>query len=162
MSDAIDKATSDHELRMRQLQDQVDGFERQLNEIMEKNKEEESRLRKDKTRAEMNLNGKISQYDEDMQSRKKAFEELSEAFQQESKEYAELKEYFDKVDADLNRQSEEEEILAAVKRMKEFGQFAVDFAATTIQKIARGRQARAVVAKMKSKKGGKKGKKGKK
>lgn len=66
MNDAITTATASHELRMRQLQDQVDGMERQLAEILERNKDEELRLRKEKTRAEIALSGKISQYDEDM------------------------------------------------------------------------------------------------
>lgn len=53
MEDAITKATSDHELRMKQLQDQVDGMERQTQEVMDKNRDEEQRLRKEKTRAEL-------------------------------------------------------------------------------------------------------------
>jgi len=64
MTDAIAKATTEHEMRMRQLQDQVDGFERSSTEVMDRNKEEEGRLRKDKGRAESALNAKIAQYDE--------------------------------------------------------------------------------------------------
>jgi len=36
MNEAINKATADHELRMRQLQDRVDTLERQVHEIVEK------------------------------------------------------------------------------------------------------------------------------
>ena len=73
MSEAITKATTDHELRMRQLQDQVGGIERSAAETIERNREEEQRLRKDKARAEHGLNAKIAQYDEDMQARSKTW-----------------------------------------------------------------------------------------
>jgi hypothetical protein len=46
MTEAINKATADHELRMRQLQDRVDAMERTVNEVVAKNKEEEQRMRK--------------------------------------------------------------------------------------------------------------------
>lgn len=46
MTEAINKATADHELRMRQLQDRVDAMERSVNEVVSKNKEEEQRMRK--------------------------------------------------------------------------------------------------------------------
>lgn len=164
MSDAVSKATADHELRMRQLQDQVDGMERQTQEIMEKNREEESRLRREKTKAENTLNAKIALYDEDMKSRQKTLEDLRFSFKQEEQEYSKLKEYFDKVDANINRSDEEERIIAAIARREEFGRRVLHDAAATIQKIARGRIARAFCTKLKSKKGGKKGKgkKGKK
>lgn len=46
MTEAINKATADHELRMRQLQDRVDAMERNVAEVVAKNKEEEQRMRK--------------------------------------------------------------------------------------------------------------------
>ena len=46
MTEAINKATADHELRMRQLQDRVDAMERSVTEVVTKNKEEEQRMRK--------------------------------------------------------------------------------------------------------------------
>ena len=160
MSDAISKATADHELKMRQLQDQIDSVERQLNESMDRNKDEELRLRKEKTRAENTLAEKIYQYDEDMKARHQQLNELNEIYNKELEEYRVLKEYFDKADADLARAAEEEEILAAVSRRAEFGRQVLYEAAKYIQKIARGRIGRAIVAKLK---GGGKGKgKGKK
>jgi cytochrome c-type biogenesis protein CcmH/NrfG len=69
MSEAINKATADHELRMRQLQDRVDAMERGVLEVVSKNKEEEQRMRKEKSRMEAALNEKIAQYDEDMAAR---------------------------------------------------------------------------------------------
>ena len=160
MSEAISKAASDHELRVRQLQDQLDSLERQSTEVTEKNKEEEQRLRKEKTRTENNLSEKIALYDEDMESRRVELEEMTKCFEQESAEYAELKEYYDKIDADLAREKEENDILAAVARRQAFAEKVFSKAACRIQCIARGRQARARVHAMKSK--GKKGKKGKK
>jgi hypothetical protein len=162
MSEAISKAASDHELRIRQLQDQLDTLERQSNEIMEKNRDEEQRLRKEKSRAEHALSDKIALYDEDMDSRRVALEEMKKSFRQENEEYLVLKEYFDKIDKDLMRESEENEILDAVLRREAFAARVFYNAALKIQSVlARGRQARKFVAALKSKKGGK-GKKGKK
>ena len=149
MNESIAKIIADHELRMRQLQDLVDGLERQCVEMSEKNKDDEQRLRKEKTRAENSLNSKISIYDDDMASKKTECGTLKERFLAESKEYAELKEYFDKVDADLGRNAVEERILSDVKKRRAFGVYAVGLNAITIQKIVRGRQARQLVAKMK-------------
>lgn len=162
MTEALTKAGADHELRMKQLQDQVDALERQLAEVVEKNREDEVRLRKEKGRTESALNAKIAQYDEDMGLRLKEFESLEELYTKESEEYRLLKEYFDKIDADLNRNAEEERLLQAVQRRKEGALKWLDIAATKIQKVARGRIARQAYLKVMAKKKGKGGKKGKK
>lgn len=165
MDEAVSKATADHELRMKQLRDQVDGMERQFGELSERNREEELRLRKEKGRVEARESEQIVQYDEVMESRRLTLEELHRCVDAESADYVVLKEYFDRVDADLGRTSEEDGILAAVARREAYGERYLHRAATQIQKIARGRKARAEVAKLRSKKkkkgkkGGKKGKK---
>lgn len=46
----------------------------QVSEVVEKNREEEQRLRKDKTRMESTLNATIAKYDEDMASRTKTLQ----------------------------------------------------------------------------------------
>lgn len=38
MNEAINKATADHELRMRQLQDRVDAMDRNVNEVSKSKK----------------------------------------------------------------------------------------------------------------------------
>lgn len=162
MGEAIAKATSDHEIRMKQLQDQLEGLTRQLHEVAERNREEELRLRKEKNRAESALSAKITQFDQDMESRNTIITDIEANLKQDTEEYNILKEYFDKVDADLNREREEQRILDAVKKRFAFSIRCCDFAAIQIQKIARARKARQEVSKLKSKKGGKKGKKGKK
>lgn len=163
MNEAISKATADHELRMRQLQDSVDALDRQVGEVVDKNREEEQRLRRDKTRMEATLNATIAKYDEDMASRSKTLQDLRAWFGQEAKEYALLKEHFDKIDADITRSVEEDSLLKAVARREDFGHYVLFMAAANIQKIFRGRHAREAVAKLKAKsKKGKKGKKGKK
>lgn len=162
MNEAINKASADHELRMRQLQDRVDAMERQVNEVVEKNKEEEQRMRKEKSRMENALNAKIAQYDEDMDARQKVLDDLNKSYAKEAAEYAALKEHFDKIDADITRNNEEENILASVQRREDFGHAVLFFAAAQIQKIFRGRQAREIVAKIKAKSKKGKGKKGKK
>lgn len=159
MNEAINKATADHELRMRQLQDRVDAMERSVNEVVAKNKDEEQRLRKEKSRMEHALNAKIAQYDEDMASRTATLTELNDHLTVEFAEYAVLKEHFDKIDADISRSDEEERILAAVKRREQFGNRVLFLAAANVQKIQRGKTARAAYEKMKAKM--KKGKKGK-
>jgi hypothetical protein len=160
MTDAISKATADHELRMRQLQDQVDGTERQIAEAVEKHKDEELKLRKEKSKAEVLLNQKIASYDDEMISKKTTIEQLQKDFEVEAVEFAVLKEYFDQVDADIRRAKEEDTILAAVKRREEYGAFYLHYIVTIIQKRARGAISRQVVEKLKSK--NKKGGKGKK
>jgi hypothetical protein len=162
MSEAISKANSDHELRLKQLHDQVDGLERQLYDIMEKNKEEENRLRKEKSRSEVLLCGRINQYDEDMMSREDTIMKLEESYERELKEYVILKEYFDKIDADLGRQHEEEEIIEAVGRRHDFAMGVMLRAVIKIQAAIRAKIARVEVEKLRAKaKKGKKGKKGK-
>lgn len=163
MSDAINKATNDHEVKMKQLTEKVAMLEKKVKEVVEKNKEEEQKMRKEKSRTEGALNEKIAQYDTDMRERSETMEKMTGDFNKESKEYAVLKEHFDKIDLDLSRSEVEEDLLAAVKRREEFGKFVIFMAAATIQKIFRGRRDRAIVDKIKSKaKKGGKGKKGKK
>ena len=134
-------------------------MERQTNELVDRNREEEQRLRREKIRAETALNAKIAQYDEYMSVHQKELEELTALFNQESSDYAVLKEYFDRVDADIQRSAEESYILQSVQRREDFGMYVLNTAVTYIQKIVRGRQVRAVVSKMLAK--AKKGKKGK-
>ena len=160
MSEAISKATSDHALRMKQLKDQVMGLEREYTEVMDRNKDEEQRLRKEKTRAEVSLSSRIKQYDEDMLERQETIKNLEEAFEKEAQEYGVLKEYFDKVDADLSRENEEEMIISNVRRRIAFAVGYIDSAATRIQSCIRAKIARTEVDKLRAK--AKKGKKGKK
>ena len=136
----------------------MEGLERQLIEIVERNREEELHLRKDKGKMENSQSVKISQYDEAMEAKREELESLQKSFDLETREYNILKEYFDKVDADLNRNKEEEEILAAVARREAYAEAVIHRAVAVIQKIARGRRARVEFVKMKSK--AKKGKKG--
>ncbi len=162
-NEAVNKATSDHELRMRQLQDRLDAMDRQVTEVVGKNKEEEQRMRREKSRLESILNSKIVQFDEDMGSRTQMYNALTSSYTAEQQEYFVLKEHFDKIDADIGRYNEEEHLLSCVNERAHFGQRVIDNAATSIQKIFRGKQGRAVVAKIRAKlkKKGKKGKKDK-
>lgn len=163
MNEAINKATSDHELRMRQLQDRLESMERQVNEVVEKNKDEEQRLRKEKSRLENILNSKILQFDEDMSSRTNAYNTLCSNYTSEHEQFLVLKEHFDKIDADIARYNEEERILNCVAMRENFGLAIINNAAVSIQKIFRGKRDRELVNKLKAKmKKGKKGKKGKK
>jgi hypothetical protein len=159
MSEAITKATTDHEVRMRQLQDQVGGLERTVADTIERNRDEESRLRKEKSRTEKTLNDKIAQYDNDMTSKSDELKELNTLFADESAEYAKLREHFDKVDANKKFEAEEDHILEAVARRRQFGDAIVNRFVIKCQKVFRGHLGRAIVAKLKPKGKGKKGKK---
>ena len=119
-------------------------------------------MRKEKNRAEKTLADRIAQYDADMNARRQQLDELNAGFLLESQEYSRLKEHFDRVDADLDMQAQEAQFKADFVRRAERGRMALFAAAQMIQKIARGRKDRAVVAKMMSKGGKKGGKKGKK
>ena len=160
MSDAITKAASDHELRMRQLQDQLDALERQCTETIEHNGQEEQRLRREKNREENKLKEKISLYDEDMERLRNQLGDLTKTFQEESDEYAVLKEYFDKIDADLAREAAEVDVMKAIQRRESWAKSVLDTAASNILRILRGRKARKEIEALKKK--GAKGKKGKK
>lgn len=159
MTEATAKATSVHDLRVRQLQGTIDATERTFTELMEKNREEEQRMRKEKNRSEATLNAKIAQFDEDMAARHRMLGEMRSDYAKESAEYAALKEHFDRIDADLALAKEEETILAAVVRRAQFGQRVLDNQIVLIQKIVRGKLGRSLVHKLKPKNKGKKGKK---
>lgn len=162
MSDAIAKSTFEHELRIKQLHEQIEASERIMTESIDKNNDEEMKLRKEKHKAEVALASKISSYDEDMLAKSNELDILNRNYKTEFDEYSRLKEYFDRIDANLHRIAEEEKILLAVKRRDDFGLFVVYRAAQKIQSIVRMKQGKAIVAKMKpksKKSGGKKGKK---
>jgi hypothetical protein len=136
---------------------------RQVSEVVEKNREEEQRLRREKSRLENILNSKILQFDEDMQSRTSTYNTLTENYNKEYNDFLVLKEHFDKIDADISRYNEEEYIISCVSKRAAFGNLIINNAATRIQKIFRGKRDREIVNKMKAKmKKGKKGKKSKK
>jgi len=157
MSEAISKATTDHEIKMRQLQDQVGGLERTVADTIEKNREEEQRLRKDKTRAEHALNAKIAQYDADMTAKNNTLKELDALLAAETAEFASLREHLDKTDADVKLKDEEDFILDAVRRRRALGDAIVNRFVIRIQALVRGKAGRNIVAKLRPK--GKKGKK---
>ena len=91
MSEAIHKATTDHELKMKQLQDKLTVLEKKVKETVEKNKEEEVKLRREKSRVETALNERIELYDKDMRERRETLADLQSKFDTESQEYAILK-----------------------------------------------------------------------
>ena len=163
MNEAISKTAVDHELRIRHLQDQVDGLERQLSDVVEKNREEEQRLRKDKTRAENVLNAKINQYDTDMMNRKLSLDTLRSAYESELDEYNALSEYFERMDLDAVHDQDEQKRLNVVEKREEYGMLFIHHLVKKIQALVRGRQVRNAMKNSKKKKGGdKKDKKGKK
>jgi len=120
MGEAIKKAEVDHDLRMRHLHDQADALEKQLDDMTRNNRDEETRLRKEKTRAENILNNKIAQYDADMSSKKTAYDELLREFKEEQVEHTELSEYFKRVDLDCAHDESEQRLLQLVLRREDY------------------------------------------
>jgi hypothetical protein len=99
-----------------------------------------------------------------MFKKNKILMDLNASYSVELSQYEVLKKHFDKIDADINRNDEEEQLLNAVKRREDFAHYVIFRAASNIQKIYRGKRDRQIVAKLKSKKSKKgkgKGKKGK-
>ena len=87
MNDSITKSNSDHELRIKQLKEQIYAAEKAIAEAVERNNEEEHRLRKEKNRTEKELAAKITQYDDDMRSKQQELNELTDNFNKENQEY---------------------------------------------------------------------------
>lgn len=157
MTEAIQKATEDHELRMKELEEKTKLYEGNVKDLSERDHEDELKYRKDKNRAEAALNAKIDEYNHEMKLRSDQLQELDLHYEMELKDYNGLKTYFDKVDADLALKAYEAKLMKAVQDREDFGRRMLFKAAATIQKIVRGRQARKAFIKMKSKKS-KKGK----
>ena len=105
------------------------------------------------------LNDKIAQYDTDMSAKTETLNELNATLEAENAEYAQLREHFDKVDADKRLAAEEDDRLEMVLRRRAFGNAIVNRICIKIQAAFRGHQGRVIVAKMKPKGKGKKGKK---
>lgn len=137
MGEAIKKAEVDHDLRLRHLHDQVDGLEKQLDDMTRNNRDEETRLRKEKTRAENILNNKIAQYDADMSSKKAAYDELLREFQAEQAEHSELNEYFKRVDLDCAHDQSEQRLLQLVVRREDYALMCLGIV-SRIQALFRG------------------------
>jgi uncharacterized phage infection (PIP) family protein YhgE len=167
-TEAISKSTSDHEVRMHELQDKVDALGRQLAEVQKENRQREDNLRTEKNKAEKRLNKQLADYDDGMETKRNSQEEISMVYETEKAEYALLKEHFDRVDSDNRLFAEEELILGAVRRRQEYALQLLDKAATKIQSLFRRKFSRDILklkdklSKKKKKGGGSKKKKDKK
>lgn len=164
MTDTLDQAATDHQARSVQLHERFASLTQTLAEESESHREVEAQLRRYKSRLESQLSAKIKAYDSAMKERSDEIRTIREQLTAEEAEYRVLKEHFDKIDANTDRMKEENRRLLAVKARNDAALKWMDDTAATIQKIVRGRQTRAEVAKLKSKKSkkGKKGGKGKK
>ena len=100
----------------------------------------------------------IAKYDADMSEKQGMIDSMTLKYTKEKSEFVDLKEHFDRVDANKATDDEERRKLAEVTELDAIADKILDSAAAQIQKRARGNIDRAVVAKLKKKKG-KKGKK---
>ena len=156
MNDAIAKAIEDHEKRMNELLTNYKTIQSSLYDLNDHNHEDELKFRKEKNKAELTLNTKIAEYNEAMSTRQLQLHEIQSNYESELKEYETLKIYFDQIDADLAQKAYETKLLRIVQTREEYGKKILFIAASKIQKIVRGQQARSVYMKLKLKKSGKK------
>lgn len=160
MNNSIQKVIEDHNNQKIQLDIKLNSSEKQMTLLIDKNKEEESKLRREKIKNENVLSQKISQYDSAMQKLTYELDDLNRDFILESKEYDSLVHHYHTLDLDAEKSEEEARLLNALQKRSEFGKWVIDIAIVRIQALVRGRRARLIVVKMRSK--SKKAKKSKK
>ena len=119
---------------------------------------EEVKLRKRKMKAEMDLKVQLETFDQNMMRVAEEMAEIQKQYDVELSELRKLEEYFAKYDAERVRITEEEKVIEAESQARMAELKTLDHAATKIQCVWRGKDAR---AKLKTTKKGKKGKKGK-
>jgi len=159
MEETLERSSVEHMSRMKKLEESLESLEKKLMEETETNHERELKKRKEKSKLEAAVASKVREYDTDMLSLQRSMEDMQSKMEDETIEYRNLREYFDKLDEDSSRRLEEERILAAVRDREQKALDVMAKAATYFQAVVRGRRARMDTAKMKK---GKKGKKGKK
>jgi len=148
---------------MEKLDAQETKLTEKMNESLLDNTQAELGSRKKKLKTQNELSLSIDKYDKTMTEKQGEIDALRAIHEAEKKELAELQEYFRKWDAERGRIAEEERLIAAENRKKSEAQKVLDDAASAIQAIYRGMQARKATKKGRKRKGRKrKGKKKKK
>jgi len=148
---------------MQKLEEEETKLSSKMNETLVDNTGSELGARKKKLKTQKELSLSIENYDKTMTEKQFEIDALRKIHETEKKELEEKREYFRKWDAERGRISEEEKLIAAENRKKDEAQKVLDDAASAIQKIFRGMQARKATKKGKKRKGKKKkGKKKKK
>ncbi len=141
---------------MNQLRDEFQKLERTLKELIEKNHEDELKYRKEKNKAEAAVDEKTREYNENMDLRRTELQKINDDMERDLIEYNKLKEYFDDVDRRLALEERDRQIIKHYRDTAAHGWKVLNNAVTKIQKIYRGRKARALYTKMKAKRKGKK------
>ena len=159
MSEAITKAQSTHITNKQLLQDTLILLNKSINELISKNSEDELKYRKEKNKIETLLNNKKDEYNQNISQRQENLKEIEYNYNNELIEYNKLKIYYDDVDAKLAKKESENQILLNRKIIDDNAWNKLHYSISIIQKIIRGRQARAIYIKMKAKAKAKKGKK---
>ena len=159
MSEAIIKAQTTHITNKQLLQDNLIILNKSINELISKNSEDELKYRKEKNKIETLLNNKKQEYNTNITSRRENLAEIEFNYNNELIEYNILKTYYDDIDAKLAKKESENQILLNRKLLDDNAWNKLHYSISIIQKIIRGRQARAMYIKMKAKAKAKKGKK---
>lgn len=154
------KAAAQHQENMARAAETNAKLQAELDETSQANRESEAVLRKKKERAEADLKALIDKYHHDIDDVKRQTEELKAKMAEEAEELRILEEHFAKVDANEARKNDEEALLDAFAARCRRADAILGDAATTIQKVVRGRQLRGYIRQLMAKKG-KKGAKGK-
>lgn len=147
---------------MQKLEEQETKLTDKMNESLIDNTGLELGARKKKLKTQKELSLSIEKYDKTMTEKQSEIDALRTIHESEKKELAELQEYFRKWDAERGRIAEEERLIAKENRKKSEAQKVLDDAASAIQAIYRGMQARKATKRGKKRKGKKRKGKGKK
>lgn len=160
MKEVLEKFHKEHSIVITTLKEQAALLEQKILQVTLDHREHEALLRKRKRKVAREVENLVDRYDEEMTCRESKITELNQLYKREQEKFAELKEYFLKIDEEQERIAQEEILLAALRDKELQEENKLSDAATKIQKIFRGGLARQELKKTSAK--GKKGKKGKK
>lgn len=144
------------------LSDRLDKLRAELVATSQRNREQEEQLRKRKTKNQTEVEAWIRKYDDEVRDKVGHIRAIQKEYAEEQKQLRWYEEYFQRVEAERAVRGNEQRKLDQEKAKETAQKALLDHAATTLQRVFRGRQARKELAKAAKGKKGKGGKKGKK
>mmetsp|Transcript_6285 Transcript_6285/g.24488 ORF Transcript_6285/g.24488 Transcript_6285/m.24488 type:complete len:373 (-) Transcript_6285:7-1125(-) len=159
MNEQIERSTNEYNTEKKSLEEDLKNLNAKLADESDEHRELENTQRRLMARKEKDLSEVIENYDRDMAAKQAEIEHLQERMKKERVEFLELQEHFDRVDANMAKKAEEEQIIENLRQREAKAHALLAENAVIIQTMVRVRQTRAEFIKLTSKKG-KKGKKG--
>lgn len=148
-----------YEEREAQLVKEIEVLTKELDELLKGNLEEEAALRKKKNKGEQEVAAIIEQYDKDMGSREKSYQEEKAVYIEVQKQLREYEEHYEQLRAEAEEIAAEQRRLEQIKEEEERHQKALDDAALKIQGMWKQHKATKEAETSGKKKGKGKGKK---